>query len=80
MTTESPGCEDELLLLDPLLDRPLEHVDHLLLAGMPVEVVALAGQDVALDGDDTGEAVPRTAHLGEDAPVHRAAARATPPA
>ena len=68
MTTESPACEDELLLLDPLLDRALEHVDHLFLARMPVEVVALAWQERPLDRDDTGEPVAQDRSPGRRCP------------
>ena len=43
------GAEDALLAVDPLLDLAGDHVDHLLLVGVVVEVVALARPEADVD-------------------------------
>ena len=43
------GAEDALLPVDPLLDLAGDDQDHLLLVGVLVEVVALAGGEVDVD-------------------------------
>ena len=65
MTTESPAVSSALLLLEPLLDRALDHVDHLFLPRVPMEVVALAAAERDVDHDEPLAAVARAAPLGE---------------
>ena len=63
-------AEDALLAVDPLLDRAGDDVDHLLLVGVLVEIVALAGREVHVDdGELLRAGVRRVAQPAELAPV-----------